>query len=50
MTISNLNGKDSICWNDIKAVMYISERRINGKFFKKYFKKETYLKGILEIR
>ena len=40
VAIFNLNGRASIWWEHFKRVKRISERRLNWKQFKKYFKQK----------
>jgi hypothetical protein len=40
ITIFNLNGKDSIWWEDLKNVKGIHEKDLSRKQFEKYFKKK----------
>jgi hypothetical protein len=40
ITIFNLNGKDSIWWEDLKNVKRIHEKELSWKQFEKHFKKK----------
>ena len=40
VAIFNLNGRESIWWENFKQVKRISERRLKWKQFKKYFKQK----------
>jgi len=39
ISIFNLNGKDSIWWEDLKELKGLKERKLTWKQLKKYFKK-----------
>ena len=37
VSLFNMNGRESICWEHFKQVKRINERRLKRKKFKKYF-------------